>query len=55
MKPKQVGEQHRLLQSPEHNFGHKVLRKKKQDEEDRLAHKEMLEWDREVEHDGQRV
>jgi hypothetical protein len=55
MKPKQVCEQHRLLQSHEHNFGHKVLRKKKQDEEDKLAHKEMLEWAREVDHDGQGV
>lgn len=51
VKPKQVGEQHKMLFSPEYNFKPKTIRKKKKEEEDRLAKKEVEQWEKGMGHD----
>jgi len=47
MKPKQVGEQHRTLRSPEYNYQHKVVAQKKKLDQKKLAEEEIVRYLRE--------
>jgi len=44
IKPKQVGEQHKMLSSPEHNFRPKKIAVRVHELEEELAEQERLEY-----------